>query len=630
MEWWRKLTARRLGQGRHGRARAMAAPTREPVFSPKGPVVQVRKTKVPMAQGFRQTARPAVEDVAAQTLRATLILLLLTSLFAGIGARLVWVGLLPPSEPRASIRAMPVEALRRGNIYDRNGVLLAASLKTYSLYADPKRVMDPGEVAEKLPVIFPKLNNMKLLADLSDPDRRFLWLARRLTPHQAAQVMQLGLPGVQLREEYVRIYPHGALAGHVLGAVDVDNNGLAGVERGENAWLQTGEDVHLALDVRVQALLRARLQEAQATSQAKAAWGVVMLAPTREIVAMVSLPEFDPNHFGKASADARFNRAVLGSYEMGSTFKLFTMAQGLADGHITPLTKIDCRVPITIGKFTIKDYHAKKAVMTATEVLRYSSNIGAAKIADMGGPEAQQSFLKKLGLLDQLPVGVSEMGPVRYPANWGRVQTFTISFGHGLMITPVHMVNAVAALADGVYKLPSVLKGGVSQTGVPILTDQVKLQVHDLMRDVVLSGSGRSAQVVGYDIGGKTGTAEKIGAAGGYDESRNVVSFVGVLPLDEPQYVTLVMLDEPMKGFETGGRIAAPTVGRFYNDLTQMLAVPPDMAEVAKLQAKVGKQKTPPTDQQKLWYLSEIRQQKALEVARRQGVDDDVAAKPAD
>ena len=288
-----------------------------------------------------------------------------------------------------------------------------------------------------------------------------------------------------------------------------------------------------------------------------------MLAPTREIVAMVSLPEFDPNHFGKATADARFNRAVLGSYEMGSTFKLFTMAQGLADGHITPLTKIDCRTPITIGKYTIKDYHAKKAVMTATEVLRYSSNIGAAKIADLGGPDAQQAFLRKLGLLDQLPVGVSEVGPVRYPANWGRVQTFTISFGHGLMVTPIHMVNAVAALADGVYKLPSVLKGGISQTGVPILSDQVKLQVHDLMRDVVLSGSGRSAQVVGYDIGGKTGTAEKIGAAGGYDHSRNVVSFVGVLPLDKPQYVTLVMLDEPMKGFETGGRIAAPTVGQF-------------------------------------------------------------------
>jgi cell division protein FtsI (penicillin-binding protein 3) len=630
MEWWRKLTARRAGQARNRSARSRVPSAREPVFSPKGPVLQVRKTKVPVAQGFRVTERPAADEVAAQTLRATLILLLLTAMFAGIGARLIWVGLLPPSEPRASIRAMPVEALRRGNIYDRNGVLLAATLKTYSLYADPKRVMDPGEVAEKLPVIFPKLNSMKLLADLSDPDRRFLWLARRLTPHQAAQVMQLGLPGVQLREEYVRIYPHGALAGHVLGAVDVDNNGLAGVERGENARLQTGEDVHLALDVRVQALLRARLQAAQATSGSKAAWGVVMLAPTREIVAMVSLPEFDPNHFGKATADARFNRAVLGSYEMGSTFKLFTMAQGLADGHITPLTKIDCRTPITIGKYTIKDYHAKKAVMTATEVLRYSSNIGAAKIADLGGPDAQQAFLRKLGLLDQLPVGVSEVGPVRYPANWGRVQTFTISFGHGLMVTPIHMVNAVAALADGVYKLPSVLKGGISQTGVPILSDQVKLQVHDLMRDVVLSGSGRSAQVVGYDIGGKTGTAEKIGAAGGYDHSRNVVSFVGVLPLDKPQYVTLVMLDEPMKGFETGGRIAAPTVGQFYNDLTQMLAVPPDMAEVAKLQAKVARQKTPPTDQQKLWYLSEIRQQQALEVARRQGVDDGEPTKPAD
>ncbi|NBX86431.1 MAG: penicillin-binding protein 2, partial [Proteobacteria bacterium] len=573
----------------------------------------------------------AVSGVAngGENIRVMVVMGVLSLLFAVVGVRLAFVALMPPAEPRASIREMPREALRRGNIYDRNGVLVAATLRVYSLYADPKRVLDPVEVANKLPTVLKGVSAVHLLGLLTDPNRRFVWIKRRLTPDEAAAVHALGLPGLEFREEFVRVYPHREMAGHLLGAVDVDNNGLAGVERGQDATLRQGEDVHLALDVRLQELLRKRVRDAMEKAGAKAAWGLVMKAPTREIVAMVSLPDFDPNHLGEASAEARFNRAVLASYEMGSTFKLFTLAQGLAEGRITPETKIDCREPIVIGRFTIKDYHAKKSILTATEVMRYSSNIGAAKIADMSGPALQKEFMRKLGFLEPVRIGVSEVGPVRYPSNWGRVQTFTIAFGHGMMVTPVHLVAAVAALADGQYKVPSVLLGGVASDTVAlgkqrqVVDEQTLGQVHELMRDVVLNGSGRSSQLAGFDIGGKTGTAEKISGRG-YDKGKNIVSFVGVLPVKNPEYVTLVMLDEPQKGFETGGKSAAPAVGAFYRDLTQLAGLKPDMEEVAAYRELLARSKRREDDPWSVYLLSDFRAKRAMALGKKMELEDGV------
>lgn len=575
-----------------------------PIFQPRKSVVQQRRMKLTPSRGLVDSSEPVV----GEHFRVVVTMFMLTLCFAVVGGRLAFVALMPPAEPRASIREMPKEALRRGNIYDRNGVLVAATLKVFSLYADPKRVLDAAEVANKLPTVLDDIDAMHLLSQLSDPTRRFVWIKRRMTPDEAARVHALGLPGIEFREEFVRVYPHRDLAGHLLGAVDVDNNGLAGVERGQDAVLKRGDDVHLALDVRLQELLRQRVKEAIERSGSKAGWGVVMLAPTREIVAMTSQPDFDPNHFGKASSDERFNRAVLASYEMGSTFKLFTLAQGLDDGKITPNTVIDCRVPITIGKYTIKDYHAKKSLLTALEVMRYSSNIGAAKIADMSGPEAQKAFMGKLGMLEPVNIGVSEVGPVRYPSNWGRVQTFTIAFGHGMMVTPIHMVNAVAALADGVYKVPSVLKGGAVNGPAPrdVVAKNTLAQIHDLMRDVVLLGSGRSAQVAGFDVGGKTGTAEKISGRG-YDKNKNIVSFVGLLPVKDPQYIALIMLDEPKVGFETGGKSAAPAVGAFFRDMVQLAGDKPDMDEVAAYRDFLKKHKLAESNPWAIYTLSDLR-----------------------
>lgn len=577
------------------------------VFRPKKSAVQERRVKVHATRGFANVVGTRSTDVVGPQFRAVVVMFVLTLMFTIVGGRLAFVALMPPAEPRASIREMPAETLRRGNIYDRNGVLLAATLQVYSLYADPKRILDAKDVIKRLPQALPNLDMEHLQTQLDDPTRRFIWIKRRLTPDEAVKVNALGLPGLEFREEYVRVYPHQNLASHVLGAVDVDNNGLAGVERQFDSVLKRGEDLHLALDVRLQEMLRVDIKNMMEKSESKAGWGLVMKAPTREIVAMVSLPDYDPNHLGNATPEERFNHVTLGSYEMGSTFKLFTLSQALMEGHITPDTLIDCRVPIQIGKYTIRDYHAKKNVLTATEVLRYSSNIGAAHIADMGGPEAQKAFMQKMGMLEPVNIGVAEVGPVRYPANWGRIQTFTIAFGHGMSVTPVHLVNAVATLTDGFVKPATVLLGGISDTAPKrLLDDKVLDQIHTLMRDVVINGSGRQAQVLGYDVGGKTGTAEKIEGRG-YSKTKNLVSFVGVLPTKNPQYVTLVMLDEPKKGYETGGLSSGPVVGQFYRDLTQLAGLKPNEEEVEAYKALLTRTHHRADDPWAQYMLSDFR-----------------------
>ncbi|HEX2859365.1 MAG TPA: penicillin-binding protein 2 [Alphaproteobacteria bacterium] len=551
-------------------------------FTRKRNPLQQRRVKVQAARSFRDPLGIPDEPVSNIQFRAVVTLFTLVLAMTSIGARLAYVGMSPPMEPRPSLRAMPVEPLRRGNIYDRNGILLAATVKVYSLYADPVRILDVKEAATKLHALFPDLPAEGLRDVLGNRDRRFVWLKRRLSPKQAQDANALGLPGIAFREEYVRVYPLQNVASHILGAVDVDNNGLAGVERYYDSDLKKGHDLTLALDLTAQDLLRDSVRDATYQAGAKSGWGVVLDSKTGEIIAMTSQPDYDPNHFGHSDDTARFNRAALASYEMGSTFKLFTLAQGLSDGVITPETPIDCRFPIKIDKYTIKDYHAKHAILTAREVLRYSSNVGAALIADKSGPAAQKAFMDKMGMLKPLSkVGISEIGPVRYPHNWGRVETFTIAFGHGIMVTPLHLVAAANALvSDGVYRPPVVLKGGEDQSSWrQVLDNKTVLQVRDLMRDVVVNGSGRSASVPGYDIGGKTGTAEKIGARG-YDHSKNVVSFLASLPLDNPRFTVLIMLDEPKKGFETGGKSAAPAVGAFVRRYALVAGLAPNMEAV--------------------------------------------------
>ncbi len=546
--------------------------------SAKG-IGQRRKIKVKPRRGF------VTCDAGCNGLRVRIIcvIFMLAIGFSMLGGRLAWVSLVPPVEPRVSIRDIPAQAPRRGNIYDRHGVMLATTLKVYSLYADPKRVLDAQEIEQKLLKVLPGIAHQKITRKLTNKKRRFVWLARHLTPAQAHDINHLGLPGLGFREEYVRIYPHKSMASHIVGAVNRDGVGLAGIERRYNTRLAKGGDVTLTVDGRLQASLRQAVAKSIKKAEAKAGWGVVMHPKTGDILSLVSLPDYDPNHFGHFADESRMNRVTMGTYEMGSTFKLFTLAQGLEDGHITPETEIDCRYPLKIGKYEIKDYHAEKRVLTAKEVMRYSSNIGASQIADMSGAKEQKSFYKRLGFLDKIDTGLPEIGRPQYPTNWGRIHTMTISFGHGMAVTPLHMVTAVSALSgDGYLRQPRLVMNEVQSQPVQVVQKSTVSQVRELMRDVVHNGSGFRTKMMGLDIGGKTGTAEKV-TSRGYSDKKNLVSFVGAVPLNDPELVVLIMLDEPKQGYHTGGRGASPAFKEFVSNAAPLMALQIDENALEKV-----------------------------------------------
>ena len=538
-------------------------------------VTQRRRIKTRAEQGYVR-GRVAKKGVAALRIRGMLMLCALMMGFSGIGVKLGHVALVPAQEPQASIRALPKAPIQRGNIYDANGELLATTLKVHSVYADPKRVLDAQEVVQQLNNVIPHLNTEKLAKQLSKKKRRFVWVRRHITPEQAFAINALGLPGVGFREEFVRMYPNRHLAAHVLGSVNVDGRGLAGIERSYNGKLAGGEDVYLTLDNRLQKQLTLSLHNTLEETSAKGAWGVVLDAKTGDVRAMASLPDYDPNTYGQATDAQKFNPITFGRYEMGSTFKLFTLAQGLHEGVVDLDTQIDCRYPIKIAGFTIKDYHAQKRIMTAQEVLRHSSNIGAAQIADAYGGDKQRGFFRELGLLEPLDVGLPELIEPNYPARWGRIHTITMSYGHGIAITPLQLVAAISAIStDGVYRKPRLLKHDVYEEPRQVLDMQTVADVKTLMRDVVQNGSGWRIRMKGMDVGGKTGTAEKVAASGGYSENKNLTSFVGAVPLENPELVVLVMVDEPGKGYETAGRAAAPAFKDFVQRVAPLLALAP-------------------------------------------------------
>lgn len=495
--------------------------------------------------------------------RLAMCLLGLAGAFTYVGLHLAWAGLVPAQTRQASLLDLPAESPHRGNIYDRNGVLLATSLQSYSVYGDPKMVKDAAAAAQKLHSVLPHTDESVLRARLAR-NGRFVWLQRHLTPEQAYAVNALGIPGVGFREDGIRVYPHRHLAAHVLGALNYAGKGVAGVERAYDEVLKKGEDITLTLDARLQAQLRATLQETIEKSEAKAATGVVIDPASGDVIAMASLPDFDPNHFGSYQENAWLNRATFGVYEMGSTFKLFTMARALDQSMITAETEIDCTKPIRIGRHTIHDYYAERRVLTAKEVLIHSSNIGAARIADMMGEEKMRPFYAQLNLLDKVEAGISEVAAPLYPhKRWGRVRTMTMAFGHGISVTPLQLVAAVSALVkDGQYRQPHLVKGTARGAPKTVIRPETVGKMREFMRAVVKKGSGRNAQVVGLDIGGKTGTAEKAGT-GGYAENKNMASFVGAVPLDNPRMVGLIMVDEGNGGSATGGQVAAPAFARF-------------------------------------------------------------------
>lgn len=509
--------------------------------------------------------------------------------FTTVAVRLVDIMVLKSQDRTVATKQVAQTAragsMGRGDIVDRNGVILATNLPTMNLYADSARMVDAGEAADKIQMVLPHLTRADVYAKLTS-GKRFIYIDRNLTPRQQAAINAEGVPGLYFERSERRAYMQGPLVAHVIGTTDPDNNGIAGIESSFDERLKTDPSpLRLTLDIRVQYAVRAELLAAIDHFKAKAATGIVLDAKTAEVIAMVSLPDYDPEDFGRTDADTRFNRATLGVYEMGSTFKLFNTAVALDSGQIHLTDTYDTTKPLKISRFTISDSHPEKHWLTVSEILVKSSNIGSARMAMIMGADRQRKMLDSLGLLTRTSLEVPELADPLFPAQWRDVSTMTISFGHGIAVTPVHLVQAVAAIVNGGVLRQATLIAGTERDGTQVIKPETSAWMRKLMRMVVTDGTARKAEVEGYMVGGKTGTAEKVSSSGGYAQNKLRNVFASAFPMDDPRYVVLVVLDEPQPlkstyGFATSGWNAAPTGGAVIDAIAPLLGVEPRPADV--------------------------------------------------
>ena len=516
---------------------------------------------------------------------------LLLICYALLAVRIVDVSLLQAPDDTQTILAengiTPVkdnDTLERGRIYDRMGELLAVSLPSHTLYAKP-RIIDrfgAAEAATALSKIFPKMKRKALLKKL-DPKSSFVYLKRHITPSQMEAVNALGIPGLEFEKAMRRVYPQGKSFSHVVGFTDVDGNGLSAIEKKfDKALGEKGEDIHLSVDARMQHILRDELLKGMKEFRAIGGVGAIMDITNGEIVALSSLPDFDPNEPKKASANARFNRAVAGVYEMGSTFKTFTTAMALHHKTAKIFDRYDVTKPIKVARYTIRDSHPENRWLTVPEIFMLSSNIGTVKMIMEVGKQRQQDFLKQLGLFQRSSIELPEVAMPLIPKTWRDINMMTISYCHGISVTPMHLVQAIGTLlGDGKHLAPTLLKDSdMSKKERPqIVSAETTAQLRKLMRLVVEHGTARKANAEGYRVGGKTGTAEKV-KGGNYRDKDKLASFVGVFPSEAPRYVVLAMLDEPRGnkstyGFATGGWVAAPVVKRVIEKMAPMYGIRP-------------------------------------------------------
>lgn len=505
--------------------------------------------------------------------------------FLAISGRLVDLTVLDgPGEPRvAQSDGDRGGTTERGEVLDRNGIILATSLPTVSLYADASEVLDPTDATDRLLTVLPDLDRAEVITKLSSHGR-FIWIRRNLTPSQQFQVNRLGIPGLQFHQSEKRVYPHGRLAAHILGLTDVDGRGIAGIERMYDEHLRTDDaPIRLSIDIRVQAIVQEELASAVNEFQALGGAAIVFDVSDGETLAMVSLPDFDPNQPSTLQGEAGFNRATKGVYEMGSTFKLFTAAMALDSGTVTMQGGYDASKPIRIARFTINDDHAKKRWLSVPEIVTYSSNIGAAKMAMDVGTATQRDYLGRLGLLTAPTIEIPEVGKPLVPATWRDINTMTIAYGHGIAVSPVQLAAATATLVNGgIRYAPTLLHrdAGSPLVGERVLSTDTSRKMRELMELVVDQGTGKQAKTAGYRIGGKTGSAEKE-ANGKYRVHALISSFVGAFPIERPRYVVLVVLDEPhgnkrTYNYATGGWVAAPAVGRIVKRIAPLEGIMPN------------------------------------------------------
>lgn len=525
--------------------------------------------------------------------RLKLIVLAFSMIFIAVAGRLAILATFPEGSG-GRVGGSDAVASARPDIVDRNGDTVAIDVKSPSLFAEPKRLIDPDEALEGLLKVLPDLDVAEARARLNS-GKGFAWLKREITPAQQRAIYRLGIPGIGFVRENRRVYPDGPTISHVLGGVNVDNQGIAGIEKYVDgtglselhlAGLATDrqqEPVQLAMDVRVQNAVRDELIKAREKFKAKAAMGLVTDVRTGEIISLVSLPDFDPNVGGNPKDDAYLNRLTTGVFEMGSTFKSLSFAMALDSGKITLNSSFDARGALSFGRFAIHDYHAENRVLSVPEIYIYSSNVGTAKMVLALGVEAHKAFLKKMGQLDRLRTELPESSEPIVPKRWGELNSATIAFGHGIAVAPLQAVMAVNSMVNGGYLIPPTFLKRSQEEADKLAQRVLKPETSDKMRYLlrlnVEKGSGKKADIPGYLVGAKTGTAEKV-VGGRYSKTKLLTSFTAVFPMDKPQYLVLVMLDEPQAtsetyGYATSGWNAAPTAGKIVERIAPMLGVMP-------------------------------------------------------
>lgn len=521
--------------------------------------------------------------------------------FVAVGGRMATLAASEPSEPRANAAGASIVA-QRADIVDREGRILATNLETFSLYAVPPQMIEPEHAAIELARIFPELDKKDLLEDFTGK-RKFLWIRKKLSPEQKQAVHDIGEPGLLFGPREMRLYPNGKLAAHVMGGASFGREGVhaaevigvAGIERLFDDKLRDpaneGKALQLSLDLPVQAAAERVLYGGMKLMNAKGAASVLLDVHTGEIISMVSLPDFDPNDRpqvlteGDASDSPLFNRVVQGVYELGSTYKIFAAAQAMELGLANPETVFDTRGPLRWGKHKIRDFRNYGNELTLTKIIVKSSNIGTARVAQMIGTERQQDFLRRLGLLEATPVELTEAsgGKPLLPKNWSELSTMTISYGHGISATPMHLASAYAAIANGGYVVqPTLLKQDGPQYGERVMSASVAAASRTMLRKVVTEGTASFGEVPGYAVGGKTGTADKPKPRGGYYEDKVIATFATLFPAHDPKYVLVVTLDEPVEtsGDEprrTAGWTAVPVAAEMIRRVAPLLGMRPEI-----------------------------------------------------
>ena len=568
-----------------------AAPPVEPVAPPVGPPPARPKRGFDLKAWLRDVRST---HLSKSTGRIRLVAIFFAALYLLFVGRLAYLGL-KPEQHSARREASEAISAARPDLVDRNGEILATDVKVMSVFAEPRRIIDKDEATELITAILPDVNATELREKLGSR-KGFVWIKREVTPQQQQQIFRLGLPGVGFTPENKRIYPNGPLGAHVLGFTNSDNNGIAGIEKyidgqgladlhgaGFNLTPENLAPIALSLDMRATHALRDELTHGMERFQAKAAAAAILDVNTGEVVAEASLPDYDPNNPTDALKPNNINRLTVGVYEMGSTFKALTIAMALDSGKVNLNTRIDAHGPLHAGHGLIHDYHPENRPLSVPEVFTYSSNVGTARMALMVGVEGHKAFLRKMGQLDRMRTELPENAEPIVPRYWSEVSTMTIAFGHGLAVAPLQAMMAVGALTNGGYLItPTFLKrpADFDKTKEPrIVRPETSESLRYIMRLNAEIGTAKKANVPGYFVGGKTGTAEKV-IGGHYSKNKLFTTFMALVPADKPRYLFMTVMDEPQGRPEDGHYATAAynsgyVTGRLIERVSPILGLEP-------------------------------------------------------